>query len=195
MENTIYKTLDFLGCPEFRVGTDGSFWSRLGRRGRTDGKRGTESYITATWKQIPVREFGSYGIVEIKINGHWKTVSFHKLVLETFIGPCPPDMECCHNDGNPLNNKLSNLRWDTPQNNQIDRVKHGTDNRGENAKQSILNRNDITRAKELRTSGWSYVAIANLFSHQGKRVCPETISLAVRGKNWKHLSSTRSTVV
>jgi len=38
---------------------------------------------------------------------------------------------CCHNDGNPENNSAANLRWDTQRNNQIDRVAHGTTNRGE----------------------------------------------------------------
>ena len=50
----------------------------------------------------------------------------HRLVLLTFAGSCPQGMECCHNDGNGLNNRLDNLRWDTPKNNQLDRHKHGT---------------------------------------------------------------------
>ncbi len=50
----------------------------------------------------------------------------HRLVLVTFVGPCPPDMEGCHNDGNPGNNHLDNLRWDTSTANHYDMVKHGT---------------------------------------------------------------------
>jgi HNH endonuclease len=37
----------------------------------------------------------------------------HRLVLETFIGPCPPGMECLHSDNDPSNNKLDNLKWGT----------------------------------------------------------------------------------
>jgi hypothetical protein len=55
----------------------------------------------------------------------------HRLVLQTFIGPCPLGMEGCHNDGNFRNNHLGNLRWDTPANNHADKLKHGTSNRGE----------------------------------------------------------------
>ena len=55
----------------------------------------------------------------------------HTLVLTTFVGPRPQGMECCHNDGDPFNNRLENLRWDTTRNNQLDRIKHGTSNRGE----------------------------------------------------------------
>jgi hypothetical protein len=50
----------------------------------------------------------------------------HRLVLEAFVGPCPDGMEACHGDGNPANNALSNLRWDTPQSNWADARAHGT---------------------------------------------------------------------
>lgn len=58
------------------------------------------------------------------------TLAVHGLVLEAFTGPRPEGMEACHNDGNPLNNKLVNLRWDTPVANHRDRLKHGTLFRG-----------------------------------------------------------------
>lgn len=47
-------------------------------------------------------------------------------MLTAFVGPRPDGMVTCHNDGNPANNNLSNLRWDTQSNNQLDAVKHGT---------------------------------------------------------------------
>lgn len=50
----------------------------------------------------------------------------HRLVLEAFVGPCPPGMEACHNDGDPSNNALSNLRWDTKSANMLDKLLHGT---------------------------------------------------------------------
>lgn len=50
----------------------------------------------------------------------------HRLVLMAFVGPCPEGMEACHNDGDPINNRLDNLRWDTHSSNMYDRVKHGT---------------------------------------------------------------------
>lgn len=50
----------------------------------------------------------------------------HTAVLLAFVGPRPDGMECCHNDGNPLNNTVENLRWDTRIANFADRDKHGT---------------------------------------------------------------------
>lgn len=50
----------------------------------------------------------------------------HVLVLEAFVGPRPEAMDACHNDGNRLNNRLDNLRWDTRSSNATDSVFHGT---------------------------------------------------------------------
>lgn len=55
----------------------------------------------------------------------------HRLVLLAFVGPAPDGYEAAHNDGNPANNCLSNLRWATRSSNHADKVVHGTHNRGE----------------------------------------------------------------
>jgi hypothetical protein len=49
----------------------------------------------------------------------------HRLVLEAFVGPCPEGMECCHGPGGPSDNRLSNIRWDTRNENARDIVRHG----------------------------------------------------------------------
>lgn len=46
----------------------------------------------------------------------------HRLVLEAFVGPCPPGQECLHGpDHDPANNRLKNLRWGTRSQNMYDR--------------------------------------------------------------------------
>lgn len=50
----------------------------------------------------------------------------HRLVLFAFVGPCPEGMECRHLDGNRTNNRLSNLKWGTPEENTQDKIEHGT---------------------------------------------------------------------
>ncbi|MCG7596363.1 NUMOD4 motif-containing HNH endonuclease [Mycobacterium sp. PSTR-4-N] len=57
--------------------------------------------------------------------GNHRTI--HRLVLETFVGPCPDGTEACHNNGDRFDNRLDNLRWDTPSNNNRDKRSHGTD--------------------------------------------------------------------
>lgn len=50
----------------------------------------------------------------------------HVLVATAFISECPDNYQCCHKDGNRVNNKVSNLRWGTAESNQDDSWKHGT---------------------------------------------------------------------
>ena len=72
-----------------------------------------------------------------------KVVRPHRLVLEAFVGKCPEEMEGCHNDGNHQNNKLENLRWDTPKNNHADKVKHNTSNSGERCNWAKLTKEQV----------------------------------------------------
>lgn len=53
--------------------------------------------------------------------------AMHTMVLEAFVGPRPVGLYGCHNDGDPANNRLTNLRWDTPASNTADKVMHGRD--------------------------------------------------------------------
>lgn len=50
----------------------------------------------------------------------------YRLVLLAFVGPPAPGQEACHNNGDPTDDRLSNLRWDTRRENTLDRVRHGT---------------------------------------------------------------------
>lgn len=67
-----------------------------------------------------------YVLVNIRTDdGQVQTRTVHTLVLEAFVGPCPPGMEACHEDDNDLNNRLSNLRWDTHGHNEQDKYTSG----------------------------------------------------------------------
>lgn len=68
---------------------------------------------------------GGHLAVALSRGGRARSRYIHQLVLETFVGPRPNKNIACHNDGDPLNNRLDNLRWDTPANNLHDMVRHG----------------------------------------------------------------------
>lgn len=57
----------------------------------------------------------------------WRTV--HQLVMEAFVGPCPPGKEIRHKQRN-LRPALSNLRYGTRAENAADMRRHGTVMRG-----------------------------------------------------------------
>ncbi|MFV8232317.1 NUMOD4 motif-containing HNH endonuclease [Mycolicibacterium fortuitum] len=50
----------------------------------------------------------------------------HHLVAESFLGPRPGGVDICHNNGDPTDNRLENLRYDTRSGNNLDQVAHGT---------------------------------------------------------------------
>lgn len=65
------------------------------------------------------------GYLQVRLgrNIHGKV---HLLVAQAFHGSRPPGAEACHNDGDHLNNRPENIRWDTPSSNKLDTVRHGT---------------------------------------------------------------------
>ena len=67
--------------------------------------------------------YRAYGLSR---DGKLKIWLGHRLVLLTFVGPPPSGYEACHEDGDGLNNRLSNLRWDTHKANFQDAVQHGS---------------------------------------------------------------------
>jgi hypothetical protein len=70
-------------------------------------------------------------LVGFNIEGHYFLRPVHQLVLEAFKGPRPPGLLCRHLDGDPTNNKDTNLQWGTSSENWADMIRHGTDTRGE----------------------------------------------------------------
>ena len=107
----------------------------------------------------------------------------HQLVLEAFIGPRPPGMECCHEDGSAGNNHADNLRWDTHASNEMDKIGHGTSNRGGRNGQSKLTENQILPIIARLGAGESQRQVAaNLGLDQS------TISDIVTGRSWSWLT-------
>jgi hypothetical protein len=88
--------------------------------------RGNGAYSIAGRVLKPgTRRYG-HQYVSLSVDGVSATLSVHKLVMLAFVGPRPDGLEVCHNDGNPANNALSNLRFDTRSRNVLDSVRHGT---------------------------------------------------------------------
>lgn len=60
--------------------------------------------------------------------GEHNRMRVHSMVMLAFVGPRPEGMEIRHLDGNPQNNRISNLAYGTKSENMKDAVKHGTHN-------------------------------------------------------------------
>ncbi len=66
--------------------------------------------------------------VNLTRDGEQKVRRVHQLVMEAFVGPCPPGLEVRHLDGDPANNCLENLKYGTHEENMQDMVRHGRTN-------------------------------------------------------------------
>lgn len=96
-----------------------------GYRALTDGRIQSSKLGTWTDLKTSIHKQTGYPHVRLHADGKGKTFRVYKLILLAFRGPCPPGMEACHNDGNPQNSRLGNLRWDTKISNAADRRRSG----------------------------------------------------------------------
>lgn len=87
------------------------------------GNKRKTPYIKKVWMEPK-------GYLRAKIVNR-KAHFVHRLVIEAFHGPSQKGMECAHLNGIRHDNRIENLKWVTPSENQMHRVLHGTSNRGE----------------------------------------------------------------
>jgi hypothetical protein len=145
------------GCPGYVVGTDGSLWS-CWTAGRWPKRTGTWHRVKAT----PSNEYGHLRIVMRTEHGYRATEYLHRLVLLTFVGPCPNGMLALHGpDPDPANCELDNLRWGTPQENMDDCERHGRRCKGAAMPTATLTADGVVEVFRLRATGLGMGAIAD----------------------------------
>lgn len=92
-----------------------------------------------------------YLTVSLSSKGNSKTYYVHRLVLESFVGPCPVGLEARHLNGDKEANNLFNLQWGTSDQNVEDnrRLKVYGKNRKHFGK-------SVSKIVALRIAGFSY---------------------------------------
>jgi hypothetical protein len=75
----------------------------------------------------PQVDINGYFVINLMRCGKPTRLRIPRLVLTVFVGQCPDGMECLHFDGTTTNNHLTNLKWGTRSENNLDRQRHGTD--------------------------------------------------------------------
>lgn len=121
--------------------------------------------------------------VNLYRNGKAVGKPVHRLVLETFVGPAPEGLIGCHNDGNPGNPHLDNLRWDTHASNTHDMVAHGTKRIGSQCGHAKLTESDVIEIVAQMDSGAKIVDLANQHG-----VTPTAIFNIRTGRAWGWLT-------
>ena len=158
--------------PKYEINEDGEIYSLYFNKRREVKQRPPK------WNPIS----RSWGYVTVTINTNKKVYYryVHRLVFQSFIGPCPAGMEARHLDGNRLNNKLSNLAWGSPkQNSGIDKVVTGTSNRGIKNGGNRLRMEEIDLIIKLINNNVELSKIATIF-----KVSYQHIYNIKRGQKW-----------
>lgn len=112
--------------------------------------------------------------------GKGNSQDVHRLVLEAFVGPCPPGQEALHENDSPADNALANLRWGTRGENLLDAVRNGRKPVGEDHHGAKLKAADIPNIRRrLAAEGPSAVA-------RDYGVSDATIRQVRDGRSWSH---------
>jgi hypothetical protein len=166
--------LPITGFSGYEVGSKGSVRSCKDSRGR----------ITEVWRmRTLVPDKSGYLTLVLRKNGKSFCCKVATLVLTAFVGPRPPGMEVCHNDGVRTNNEMWNLRWDTPKNNRADKQQHGTANKGERNGSAKLTEKQVLLIRRLYETGdWTCEALSKRYG-----VSLHPVYMIVTRKRWTHI--------
>jgi hypothetical protein len=127
---------------------------------------------------------GQYYVVQLYLNGCGFPKYVHHLIAEAFIGPRPEGMLVLHGSAGSLVNRPSNLSYGTRSDNMgRDRLRDGTDSRGEKCGTARLTAADVMA---IRASNKTTVELAKIYG-----VTQSYVSAILTGKNWAHLPSAR----
>lgn len=132
--------------PDYLISENGDVFSK---------KRGTISKMKPRLDRV-------YLQVDLRNNGRRKTEYIHRLVLMTFDRmPKPHEVARHFPDGNPVNNRISNLQWGTHKENSYDRdYIHKTGkvsaNWNENNGRCKLSNEQVLEIRELYKTGKFY---------------------------------------
>jgi len=178
VEFTEYR--DVPGYPYYKVGDDGSVWTRW----RDDGVNNQHRRKWLENTYAPARLHHSNGRILAPMHPGLGQVRVHWLVLFAFVGPRPEGMECLHLNDDPSDNKLINLKWGTRAENQQMCVAHGRKNtpRGERNYTSVFTEDEVRAIRKAHAEGVGLKELA------AEYCAPKTsISNIVHRYSWKWL--------
>lgn len=119
-----------------------------------------------------------HSLVHLSTENGRKALSVHRAVLEAFVGPAPSAKHvAAHNDGNPLNNSVENLRWATMRENHADKAAHGTLLQGESHPRRKLSAQQVN---EIRSCQDTQKVIAARYG-----IAQGTVHKIKSGQRWK----------
>jgi hypothetical protein len=123
---------------------------------------------------------GGHGVLSIRINGKPFMYKAHRLSYQLFKGEIPKDKFVLHNCNNVKCVNINHLRIGTQKENVLDRIKDGTDNKGERHGLSKLTEEQVKKIKKMEGH---HLEIAKLFN-----VSQKAIYDIIHGRTWGHIA-------
>lgn len=125
-----------------------------------------------------VRDRHGYGYLTFE----GRTIGAHRLMCIKAHGPAPfVGAQAAHSCGRGVDGCVNprHLRWASRSENEMDRVEHGTSNRGERNRSNRISERDVPGVYQRIKAGESHQSISAEFG-----VCRETITAIAMGRSW-----------
>lgn len=133
-------------------------------------------------RQVEKKPYG-HKRVWLSKRGKLTTFYVHCLVAEAFLGPRPIGCYVCHGVGGVFDNSSSNLCYQSPVDNQLDRFRDDTHTTGERCSWAKLTEKQVTEIRKSVAEGVPQAELAKAHS-----VSRATICNIVKRKVWRHVA-------
>lgn len=161
------------GFPGYFVTPEGQVWSTR----RSDGT--SDAVAAHVLNGSPSK---GYPRVTLSVAGRCQRFFVHRIVAETFLGPCPGGLEVAHLNGNRRDSRLTNLRYVTRSENHLHKIAHGTMPMGDSHPgRSITEKIARRIGKRLEEVG-SCSRVAEEFG-----TTAGVVSHIAMGRTWRHV--------
>jgi len=186
-DNSSVEYRELKGFFGYRIGSDGSLWTE-----RITGPANGTERLTGRWRklktklQIQQAKPTHTPIYRLRAclskDGREYHRFVHILVCEAFHGPRPDGMLATHVNGDSMDNRADNVRWNTPKGNTEDAIRHGTLRRGEQHGQSRVTEDQVREIRRRFADGETEKSLGNEHG-----ITERAIQFIVRREHYKHV--------
>lgn len=170
------------GAPEWREITDWPAYE-VSSDGRVRRVRQSKGAVAGRVLRPLLNRTTGYLSVNLSDRPRSKRIDIHRLVAFAFIGQ-PPTIGhlVAHNDGNRINNAVSNLRWATQAENLHDCRAHGTAPIGSRNPGALINETDVRAIRRMKLLGIPRPLIA-----EGYGLHKRSVFKILANSSWEHV--------
>jgi hypothetical protein len=126
---------------------------------------------------------GRYNSVGIYYYKKLRKMNIANLVLSAFVGKRPRGKHASHLNGRSMDDRLLNLAWESPEQNNFRKIEHGTHRFGSKMPSARLLDMDVVNIRLLSSLGYGPNYLSKKYE-----VSRQTIWRANTNRLWKHVA-------